>query len=95
MAKHHLDQEKAAAVAESELQALEDYTNGAVYALAIQRAGQNSDTFTGPIYPQGRGFPTREILDSILGEEECLTQQERQNIAETAWRTPVRTVAWR
>lgn len=93
MVIYNLNQEQALAAAEAELQKLEDYTNGEVYAVALQRPYE-PDLLVGAIYSNGKGYPSEEELDEHLIERGDLSQDEQSAVLLTEWKKAVREVTW-
>ena len=93
MKENGLDDERAMTIAKADLQELENYTNGQVYAIAMQRKGEN-DRVLGPIYTEDGGHPKENLLDEVLADSGELNKEERKALFTTEWKEAVRRITW-
>ena len=88
-----LSPETAAQVAAQELRELENWANGTVYAVALQRPGEH-DLLAGPIYTDNGAPPCAEELDDYLRSRGDLTPSEEDALGNAQWAKVVRTINW-
>ena len=93
MRAHDLDQDKALAMAKTDLQRLEQYTNREVYTIAIQRTAQ-PDLLLGSLYPAHGVVPDEKTLDDDLTGSGELSKEERDAVPTTGWKKAVRRTTW-
>ncbi len=83
MRDHGLSLQEAMKTINAELEELENYANGTVYAVLLERTGQDNE-LTGDIYPSRE----RGIDDELLDEALCgmdLSPDERSRAAQAVW----------
>ena len=83
MRDHSLSLEEAVKTINAELEELENYTNGTVYAILIERKGQHNE-ISGAIRSSRERSIDDNLLDEVL-EEMNLNTNERRHAAQAAW----------
>ena len=83
MRDHGLSPEQAMRIIKTELEELENYANGTVYAILIERKGQNNE-LSGDIYPSREHGIDDNLLDETLGNMD-LSPDERRHAAQAVW----------
>ena len=67
----------------AELEELENYANGTVYAVLLERTGQDNE-LTGNIHPSRGNSIDDDLLDEALGGMD-LSPDERSRAAQAVW----------
>ena len=83
MRKYRFSTEQAMKTIQAELEELESYANGTVYAVLLERAGQDNE-LTGDIYPSREHGIDDELLDETLRGMD-LSPDERRCAAQAVW----------
>ena len=83
MRKYSFSLEQAMRIIKAELEELENYANGTVYGVLLERTGQDNE-FNGDIYPSRGHRIDDNLLDEALGNMD-LSPDERRHAAQTVW----------
>ena len=83
MGKYGFSPEEAMKTINAELEELENYANGTVYAVLMERTGQDNE-LTGNIHPGRQNSIDDELLDEALGGMD-LSPDERRCAAQAVW----------
>ena len=83
MGKYSFSPEEAMKIIKAEVEELENYANGTVYGMLLERTGQNNK-LSGDIHPSREHGIDDDLLDEVLGGMD-LSPDERRYAARAVW----------